>query len=213
MPGMSKLRTPATRETRNALERMLKYLKDHGYSNADIGAEAGGVTAPAVRKWLLGSIPSDGSMAALRTFHAKVERENTKSFGEAETSSREVSAPVTSVPTHCEHTAQLAKEGKTVGELIQLRLAEIPGIRYPELELCLHYHRAAVAEGEVGPEVIVGARRGRFESSGCADWDGPQWWKALLLAESKLDASFAGPSSGSRLAAKPLKKPRKPPIP
>lgn len=218
--AQGKRHTPPSDNDKRELANMLTVLKDRGWTPETIGAHLG-MTGAGVRKWdrylsvgpESGSFPSGHKLNALRTLAQSVAHRvsgpTTEMQPTVALTSTTVQPGVTFRPTPIGLVAVGPEKGEALGEVIRMRPSEMEGVRYPELELCLWYNRAEIAGGMVGYEVIEGARRGRFEPAGCADWDGPRWWKELLEAEERFAKSTFPTSGTHKTPSKPPKKPTK----
>jgi hypothetical protein len=71
-----------------------------------------------------------------------------------------------------------------------IHIAEKDKPYFLELDVCLWYHRDEIAVGALSQTVIVAAREGALESSGCADWKAPRWWEELRSFDARVRATL-----------------------
>lgn len=198
MPG-----SPHERLARR-VEELLDALEDLGWNQSQI-ARALGVSHVAVGKWRqprgVRAMPSALNIAALGTlvqlaregrvkpghdhsWYSSYEKERVaaeKASAAEATVVTSVTPPVVPIPVPAIMVIDMAS---------QIAFRELAKARYPELEVCLWYHRKNLEAGALGPRTIEFARAGYLESAGCTAWTAEEWWTRLLTIESRVQAQY-----------------------
>lgn len=187
-----------------------------------------GCSPPAVRKWVArahgdegGSYPAPGYFVPLQKLAKELEKElpkdvlaqlaqdvaasPTKSAVQSNQPLRSRHGGVTSRHSPGDVPSWLSKGGAAMGELVQMRVPAEEATRYPELEVCVWYHRKDMDRRVVGWDVVDGARAGRYEGQGCDKWDGSEWWAKLLEMEGTVRKTSSGTHRTVKGKSLPLK--------
>lgn len=194
MPDMSrgKPHREASTGAKGALMKDLEWLLASGYTLASI-AKALGLSRQIVTRWSREprAFPRQGNLEELQKLVNKVRHEQSRQRSSPLDGSV-ARGPVVPVPPSYDPAMSAGLMGEHMAKMLMLR--DLPQARYPELEVCLWYHREDLARGVVGPDVVVMAQGGRFDGLGCADWSAPRWWDEMRRANDRLQSEY-GPAS------------------
>jgi transcriptional regulator with XRE-family HTH domain len=173
------------REVKETLGALRQY-----FPNKQELADALHVTRQAVTKWEEGtSYPTRPNWDAVQGLLREVRKAATKVTVEPPTTLSLESEKVLASPSlRAPHFGDRKERG--MGAVSHVISNKHEKAYFLELDVCLWYHREEIDSGALSQTVIVAAREGALESSGCADWKAPQWWEELRSFDKRVRAQL-----------------------